>query len=198
MKLYISTLLILTTLAANSQDKYTDSIYQYQLKYKTDLFEIIKSDTGFVRFYNPDANYRVVADVKFLKDQKFFDMRTSDGKSHKAKKYARVSFTLNGKTHNLFAYQLGFLMAMPDHKNAIFVPFLDEGSGELTYGGGRYIDCETTDIVDDKLVLDFNKAYNPYCAFSTGYSCPIPPRENTLQTTVAAGEKQFAKPAKSK
>src|SRR5688500_7924873 len=140
MKLPILTLLLLSVLAAKSQTAYHDSIYKYQAKYKTDLFEIIKSDTGYVRFYEPDAKYKVVADVKFLKGQKFFDMRTSDGRSHKAKKYAIVTFTLNGKTHNLFAYQLGFLLASEEHRNSLFVPFLDEGSGELTYGGGRYID----------------------------------------------------------
>lgn len=196
MKHPVLTLLFLAALAANGQTGYSDSIYEYQAKYKKDLVEIIHSDTGYVRFYAPDAAYRVNADVELLTDQKFFGMRTSDGRSHRARKYARVTFSLNGKTHHLFAYQLEFLLNSKDNKDNFFIPFLDEGSGELTYGGGRYIDFKTGDIVNSKLLIDFNKAYNPYCAFVTGYSCPIPPRENTLGTTVAAGEKAFAKATK--
>jgi uncharacterized protein len=196
MKHPVFTLLFLAALAAKGQTSYTDSIYEYQANYKKELVEVIHSDTGYVRFYAPNAAYRVLADVELLSGQKFFGMRTSDGRSHKARKYARVSFSLNGKTHHLFAYQLDFLLNSKDNKDNFFIPFIDGGSGELTYGGGRYMDFKTSDIADNKLLIDFNKAYNPYCAFTSGYSCPIPPRENTLGTTVAAGEKEFAKPKK--
>jgi uncharacterized protein (DUF1684 family) len=193
MKSTLSALLLLAALATKSQTRYADSLYEYQAKYKKDLVEIIHSDTGYVRFYAPDAAYRIMADVELLKDQKWFGMRTSDGRSHRARKYARVTFNLNGKIHHLFAYQLEFLLNSKDNADDFFIPFLDAGSGELTYGGGRYLDFKTGDVVSNKLLIDFNKAYNPYCAFTTGYSCPIPPRENTLETTVAAGEKAFAK-----
>ena len=63
-----------------------------------------------------------------------------------------------------------------------------------TYGGGRYIDLTITDIKNNLIELDFNKCYNPYCAYSDGYSCPIPPDENNLKIKIEAGEKKFAKP----
>jgi Uncharacterized conserved protein len=183
----------LTALAVNAQTSWADSIYQYQANYKKDLAEIIKSDTGYVRFYAPDARYRVLADVELLTGQNFFNMRTSDGKQKRARKYARISFVLDGKKHRLFAYQLESLLNSKEYKDDFFIPFLDAGSGEQTYGGGRYIDFKTSDVVNGKLPIDFNKAYNPYCAFTSGYSCPVPPRENTLEIEIAAGEMAFAK-----
>lgn len=194
MKSRFLTLLLLTALAGKSQTGWADSIYQYQASYKQDLADIIQSDTGFVRFYAPNAKYRVPAYVELLSGQQFFNMRTSDGRQKRAIKYARVSFELEGKTHKLFAYQLESLLNSKEDKHHFFIPFLDAGSGELTYGGGRYIDFKESDIVSGKLLIDFNKAYNPYCAFTSGFSCPIPPRENTLEIVVAAGEQAFAKP----
>jgi uncharacterized protein (DUF1684 family) len=82
---------------------------------------------------------------------------------------------------------------MPKYKNYLFVPFKDMTNGKETYGGGRYLDLETTDIQNDSVILDFNKAYNPYCAYSNGYSCPIPPKENHLAVSIEAGEKTFGK-----
>jgi uncharacterized protein (DUF1684 family) len=84
-------------------------------------------------------------------------------------------------------------MKNPTYKNYLFVPFKDLSSGKETYGGGRYLDFETTAIKEDLVILDFNKAYNPYCAFSSGFSCPIPPKENHLNVRVEAGEKNFKK-----
>jgi uncharacterized protein len=65
-------------------------------------------------------------------------------------------------------------------------------SAKTTYGAGRYLELETTDIVEGRVVLDFNKLYNPYCAYSPGYNCPVPPRENRLPVAIEAGEKIFA------
>ncbi len=81
----------------------------------------------------------------------------------------------------------------PTYKNYLFLPFTDLTSGEESYGGGRYIDLETTDIFNNKVIIDFNKAYNPYCAYASGYNCPIPPRENDLPVAVKAGEMNFGK-----
>ncbi len=196
MKYCFLLLLLFPAFAASAQTSYMDSLYNYQSQYKKDLSEVIHSDTAGVRFYSPNAAYRVLAKVELLKDQPFFAMRTSDGKPKQARKFAVVTFTLKNKTHKLIAYQLGFLLTSPEYKDNFFIPFLDAGSGELTYGGGRYIDFKTGDIVNNSLLIDFNKAYNPYCAFTTGYSCPIPPRENTLVINVEAGEKQFERPKK--
>jgi uncharacterized protein (DUF1684 family) len=73
----------------------------------------------------------------------------------------------------------------------LFVPFKDRTNYDATYGGGRYIDLSTKDIVNGRILLDFNKCYNPYCAFADGFNCPIPPDENSLPIEIAAGEKTF-------
>ncbi|MEP6676718.1 MAG: DUF1684 domain-containing protein [Ferruginibacter sp.] len=79
------------------------------------------------------------------------------------------------------------------YKDYLFIPFTDITSGNTSYGGGRYIDVEKKDIKNNQLDLDFNKAYNPYCAYTTGYNCPIPPRENNLAIEILAGEKDYGK-----
>ena len=78
-------------------------------------------------------------------------------------------------------------------KNYLFVPFTDLTSGGESYGGGRYLDFFMDDIKNNYLEVDFNKAYNPYCAYATGFNCPIPPAENDLPVSIIAGEKNFAK-----
>lgn len=193
MKTSFLALLLFAAFSSAGQAKYIDSIYQYQQQYKKDLSEIIKTDTAFVKFYAPNPAYRVVAKVEYLQDQPFFSMRTSSGKPKQAKKFARVTFTLKNKAYRLIAYQLSQLLESEEYKDNFFIPFLDAGSGETTYGGGRYLDFKTGDIVNNTLRIDFNKAYNPYCAFTSGYNCPIPPRENMLAAKVEAGEKNFAK-----
>jgi hypothetical protein len=193
MKPVLFSLLLIAALPALAQHNYHDSLLAFQAKYKKDLFEVIKSDTAFVQFYEPDVRYRVTARVELISSRSFFSMSASGKSSLKAKRFAKLSFVLNGKPYELFAYQLGFLLESKDNKDDFFIPFIDEGSGKSSYEGGRYLDFKVGDIVDNKLTIDFNKAYNPYCAFTTGYNCPIPPAENTLNVAITAGEKRFAK-----
>ncbi len=85
-------------------------------------------------------------------------------------------------------------MAVAEYKDQLFLPFTDLTSGEESYAAGRYIDLIFDDILDNKVIIDFNKAYNPYCAYVSGkYNCPIPPRENSLNVAILAGEKNFGK-----
>ena len=86
-------------------------------------------------------------------------------------------------------------MNLGEYKDHLFLPFTDLTSGELTYSAGRYIDLKMSDIVENVVVIDFNKSYNPYCAYVSGkYNCPIPPKENQLPVSILAGEKNFLKP----
>jgi uncharacterized protein (DUF1684 family) len=71
----------------------------------------------------------------------------------------------------------------------LFCPFKDKTNGNQTYGSGRFLDFEEKDL--ENMVLDFNYAYNPYCAYNSNYSCPIPPFENHLDVEVLAGEKNW-------
>ncbi len=95
---------------------------------------------------------------------------------------------------HLYIYQSEALMQQEKYKYYLFVPFGDVTSGFTSYGGGRYMDFTFQDIKNNKLSIDFNKAYNPYCAYTAGYNCPIPPKENLLTVAIDAGEKSYGKP----
>lgn len=182
------------SLAAISQSAYTDSLVNYQLTYKKNLYSIIKRDTAFVKFYPIDESYRIVATVEKVYGQSFFPMETSGNITKDAIKYAILKFNIHQKEYTLFAYRLSFLMNSAEYKNDFFVPFTDSTSGISSYGGGKYIDFVVGDIsIDNKLVIDFNKSYNPYCAFRSGFNCPIPPKENELQVAIKSGEMNFGK-----
>lgn len=181
--------LCLFATATYGQQHYTDSLKHYQQAYITDLYPIIKDDTAFIRFYPLHTKMIVEAKVTLLPDEKPFKLTTSSGKTKDAQKYALLTFNINGKPYQLYTYQLLKLKEKAETANELFLPFTDLTSGKESYGGGRYIDLQIGNIVNNKIIIDFNKAYNPYCAFTTGYNCPIPPRENVLPLPVKAGEK---------
>lgn len=84
------------------------------------------------------------------------------------------------------------LLQRAEYHNYLFLPFTDVSNAEETYEGGRYMDLTTGDIQNNTVLLDFNKAYNPYCAYVSGkYNCPIPPKENALPVAIKAGEKAY-------
>lgn len=171
----------------------SDSIFEaYKKQYKDDLFPIIKKDTAFISFYKFNTKFIVIANVEVLSNEPVFKFTTSSGKTKDAQKYALVSLSAKGKHYKVFAYQLLKLKNKAETADDFFIPFSDITNGHDTYGGGRYLDFKTTDIVAGKLTIDFNKAYNPYCAFVSGYNCPIPPRENDIPVFIKAGEKYKA------
>jgi len=185
---------IITVNSAKAQSSYREELLAYQDKYKKDLFEIIKSDTAYVKFFPIDTGYKVVAKVQLIAGRSFFSMPTSNKSSKEATKYALISFSLNGKEQHLYAYQLQQLLDSKEYHSNFFIPFMDGTTGNASYTGGRYIDFVTDDIKNgNTLILDFNKAYNPYCAFKKGYNCPVPPEENRLTILIPAGEMDFAK-----
>ena len=108
--------------------------------------------------------------------------------------YGMLRFMLNDTLVTLNVYQSQSQMNTDEFQNHLFLPFADLTSGDETYTAGRYIDLLIEDIVDNKVIIDFNKAYNPYCAYVSGkYNCPLPPRENELPVAIFAGEKTFTK-----
>lgn len=139
-------------------------------------------------FFSMDKKYRVVARLeKSSTDQKLV-MPTSSGKSKSFTEYAKVYFKLNGKNLVLTLFTNDALQANPDYVNHVFLPFGDLTNSNQTYGGGRYIDLEKTD--KQTIVIDFNKAYQPYCAYNAfDYSCPLIPMENILDVAITAGVK---------
>lgn len=146
-----------------------------------------------LKYFDEDKKHIVKADFKRTSDEKYFQMPTSSGKSKKFVKYGVLTFNLNGKKHSLNVYQADaeVLKKFPEYADLLFVPFKDLTSGKDTYGGGRYIDLKMPK--GKKAVVNFNNAYNPNCAYgSDKYNCPIPPKENFLQTEIKAGEKKYS------
>ena len=80
-----------------------------------------------------------------------------------------------------------------EYKDYLFLPITDLTSGDGSYGGGRYLDVKKSEVAQGKVVLDFNKLYNPYCAYNEKYSCPIPPAQNDLPIRIEVGVKDFFK-----
>ena len=182
-----------------AQTPFADQLARHREHYKADLLASAggpldsTADLTYVQFYDPDSTYRVTATVTRTPDAQPFEMPTYTGKTRPHVAYALLSFVLNGKPQQLTLYRNLNAIRLPDYRDYLFLPFKDATSGKETYGGGRYIDLRTGDIQNGQVTLDFNKAYNPYCAFKEGYPCPIPPKTNALPVPVKAGEKLYGK-----
>ncbi len=135
-----------------------------------------------------DLRYRLRVKLKKYRRPQRIEIVTSRGLKRAALRYGEFRFKLLGKSLRLQVYKLLDLQA--EHRRLLFVPFTDATSGTETYAGGRYLDIEETP--DDVYTLDFNLAYNPYCAYNHNFDCPIPPEENHLPVPVRAGEKAFS------
>jgi uncharacterized protein (DUF1684 family)/lysophospholipase L1-like esterase len=138
-------------------------------------------------FFSYNAEMAVQAQIRVLENEPWFNMATSSGVSREYRRYAKATFDLHGQTLELFLYQSKRLMAMEEYKDHLFLPFMDKTTGVSTYGTGRFMDI--TKPEGTTMVLDFNYAYNPYCAYTDGYSCPITPKENYVDIEINAGIK---------
>ena len=173
---------------------YMDSIKAFRADYiQTHELLPTKEQKALLRFYPLDPAYRVVARFEKYADSPWFSMPTSGATPQIQRKYGRLTFMIRDTLLHLMVYQSQALMQKAATRDYLFIPFSDATSGIDSYGAGRYIDGSIGDIRNGCLVLDFNKAYNPYCAYSAGYNCPIPPRENDLPVAIQAGEKNYGK-----
>ncbi|MCB9233761.1 MAG: DUF1684 domain-containing protein [Bacteroidia bacterium] len=141
-------------------------------------------------YFPVDRKYCVEARLELTPDSPEFEMTTSSGQKKQYKKWAIARFELDGQEYALSLYTSLALANIPKYKDYLFLPFKDFTNGNETYGGGRYIEMHIPE--GNTLVIDFNKAFNPYCAYSaTGWNCPVPPEENHLQTFIHAGVKDW-------
>jgi len=139
-------------------------------------------------FFPINMNFYVEAAFKRTPKEKKFKMKTSTERTPVYRKYGEIIFIIKGSEYKLNVYQNIELSKKKEFKKYLFLPFTDLTTGEETYGGGRYLDLE---IPKTKTIfIDFNQAYNPYCAYNHGYSCPVPPPENFLNIRVEAGVKE--------
>ncbi len=138
-------------------------------------------------WFAPDSAWRVTARVKRAAQQDTVVMATSLGLEKQYLRHSQLHFTAPDGSEQALTL---FVPAMAPESYG-FLPFTDATSGEQTYGGGRYLDFEELPEVGGTLVVDFNRAYNPYCAYTSHYNCPVPPPENTLEVHVKAGERRY-------
>lgn len=140
-------------------------------------------------FFAPDTNYIVVARFERTPNAVPFMMPTTTSRKTEEVLFGIATFSLNGAEHQLEVFQTLDLVNEEGYEDYLFLPFSDLTNGNQTYGGGRYLDLKIPD--GDTLVIDFNRAYNPYCVYNKKYSCPLVPRQNFMNTKVVAGVQDF-------
>lgn len=140
-----------------------------------------------LKYFPPNLKYRIVADLEPIENRQMVVLKTSDNKEQRYIEYARATFTLDGVRCSLLILEV---IDNGPFKGTLFLAFADQTSAIETYGAGRYLDVKKTPGASS-ITLDFNEAYNPYCAYNDNFSCPFPPKENVLNVIIAAGEKTY-------
>ena len=142
------------------------------------------TNTPFQRlsYFEPDQDYRIKAKVIPSPARETITLITNTGESQQYEIYGSAVFDFDGRSHLL-------KLLFKEGSEQLFLPFIDETSGNETYGAGRYLDLDFP--VNNEMIIDFNRAYNPYCAYTEAYSCPFPPKSNILDMSVEAGEKTY-------
>ena len=190
-------LFILFPLVSFSQA--SDSIGAFQHYRKTLVSQLLSnprspldSQSIFgLRYFAENDSFRCPTVILPLAENNVVEFATSDGNTKEYRPYAKIFFRFRESMHELTVYESLAHSNHPLYKNKLFLPFWDETNGFESYGGGRYLDINKTDVDNRTLILDFNKAYNPWCAYGDGFSCPIPPPQNRLPIFIRAGEGAF-------
>ncbi len=212
MRIYYFVLILIALSSCADKKKYHDGVEVENQKPKSDeLKEVLefqkelneefkdpetsplpdryRKDFEVLDFFLPDANYIVRAKFVLTPEALPFLMPTTTDRKSEEVLFGIAYFSLNGKEHQLEIYQNKKLMLQEKYRDYLFLPFTDKTNGEETYTGGRYIDLRIPN--GNFITINFNKAYNPYCAYNQKYSCPLVPSINILDTEVLAGVKAF-------
>lgn len=186
-------IIVLVSQLVSSDDNYKEKV----LKERSELISFFQrsSSSPFegmakpdsLSFFEIDTKYRLFAKSQKIKERKLLAIQKTKNESDTYFKIARLSFELGGLVHTLCVYE------NEENPNDILLPFSDLSNGNETYETGRYLHLKKSALEKEEVELDFNMATNPYCAYNTEYSCPIPPKENSLQVQVLAGEKKYKK-----
>ena len=191
----LALLILIIPFIANAQNQYIENVLAHRKNKNTEYKDALTSPfhkdiTNFdsLNYFAPNPEFNIQA--KFVKELGTpFDMTTSSGKSKKFRVYGNLLFRIDSIDYVLPIYQNLKLMTNPLYRDYIFIPFTDLTNGEETYGGGRYIEAKIP--ASDTFNLDFNYCFNPYCHYTIGYNCPIPPKKNFLNLRIEAGEKAY-------
>ncbi len=138
-----------------------------------------------LNFYPINIEYHINANFERTKNESVFGMKTTTERRPVYVRYGIASFKLKGKDLKINIYQNVKFAKTDKYKDYLFMLFTDLSSGKQSYAGGRYIDLRIPQ--SNEIVIDFNKAYNPYCAYNHKYSCPIPPEEDHFDIEILAG-----------
>lgn len=183
-----------------SQDEYSWEMKQF--RHQKDQFFATSPDAPIpaherqqfegLRYFEPDLSYRVEAELVRFDTPEIVQLGTTTGRISQHYRYGEVRFTLDGQPCRLTVYK----SVDADGEDAeadreLFLPFRDATSGKESYGAGRYLELEEGSAGPGRVVIDFNLAYSPWCAYSDLYSCVLPPAENTLSVPVCAGERSY-------
>jgi hypothetical protein len=199
--LFIFIISLAFTQCSSQNTSYTDEIKLFQYELNTEYADVSKSPLTkedlktfkALDFFEINEKYKVKAEFELTPNTPIFELKTTTDRLPLYRKYGIATFILEGKKHTLNIYQSQDLMNSLEYENYLFLPFNDATNGKSSYGGGRFIDLEIPKAGSNTIIIDFNKAYNPYCAYNHKYSCPIPPKENLLNISIEAGVKAYKK-----
>lgn len=172
-----------------------------QLRHQKDQFFATSSDGPLppgerqqfqgLRYFEPDLAYRVEAELSYFDDPAEVQLGTTSGRPRQYYRSGEVRFRLEGQDCRLLFYRPVTPPGYDGPETSLFLPFCDATSGQESYGAGRYLELEEESADDGRLVIDFNLAYSPWCAYNETYSCVLPPEENRLSVPVRAGERSY-------
>lgn len=180
------TKLDLSTYAARLNKARREKNLSFRQSDSSPLLPTQKAQFDSLVYYPAELTYVVNATIGRNEKPDTTLLQMSDNRAEKYLRWGRAQFTIDKKP-----LQLELYLKADGKDSTLFVPFTDLTNGHETYGGGRYLDAPLPKLNESELKLDFNAAYNPYCAYNNDYSCPVPPAENRLQVAIPAGEKFF-------
>ncbi len=197
-KLFLILIVVISASCSNSirpEKEYLELVqkHRYELnlyfndKETSPLTEDDQKSFSQLSFFEIDPSYKVLASVTPITSGEIISIPTTTERNAIYVEEALLRFDLNGKSCELIVYR----SEDPLVESHLFLPFTDASNGINTYDTGRYLDVETLESENQQITLDFNLAYNPYCAYNETYSCPIPPKRNNLNLKVLAGEQNY-------
>jgi uncharacterized protein len=171
----------------NEIKKHRDELENFMRTSPESPFAEDRSKFTGLKFFPADLKYRITAALVPITEKKSVLLATNDGKEQRYREYAYAEFDFGGFRNKLLLLEV---IDQGSSSGKLFLAFGDGTSAETTYGAGRYLDIAKAPGANT-ITLDFNKAYNPYCAYSDKFSCPLPPAENLLTIPIPAGEKAY-------
>ncbi len=183
----------LVVLTVSAQDNYTDSIVESRKAFNKKLLTtdyllngLEQQGIDSLSYFQVDTNWRIEAHL--IKDKgKRFKMPTSTERQPMYRRYGWLCIEYKDRMFRLAAYQ-NLELKGKEYKDYLFIPFKDSNAPDITYGAGRYVEVYK-EKGEDTMIIDFNSTYNPYCAYSHRYSCPVTPEVNHLDFPIEAGER---------